>query len=282
MGEQSIDASGFTILPLFSGAIVLLAILNIRRKRNVPTTRGSWSSGLMLFVYAATFSYAYVTLKTGTDSLILFRAVELTMIQLSFISGAKVHVTEKARVSLAFIGFVYLVLPGVTPPSIRGFVLMPLAGIAWGIYTLREQRSVNPIEGTAYNFSRTISLVNILAFATFSNTHLSAEGILLAILSGAIASGIGCTIWYIALRGAFYHSDCRGSIAGSGYCSYRRDTLCFGGNHHLAGYSRCYHTWRNFIGSFRQILFCSAQGGMVNCIRFPIDCSFITVHQAKY
>jgi len=131
----------------------------------------------------------------------LFGSVQITMILLSLISGYRLHVTEWMGVIVAFFGFVYLVLPGVTAPSAAGFSLMTIAGIAWGVYTIKGRGSANPLSDTAYNFSRSIPLVMVLAALTFQNAHISAEGIILAIISGGITSGIGYTIWYIALGG---------------------------------------------------------------------------------
>lgn len=155
----------------------------------------------MLFLYAITFSFAYITLDTGTGALILFGSVQITMILLSFISGTRLHVIEWLGVATAFSGFVYLVLPGVTAPSISGFLLMTLAGIGWGIYSLKGRGSANPLMDTAYNFLRTTPLVMVLVLITIKDAHFSPEGILLAVASGAITSGIGYTIWYIALAG---------------------------------------------------------------------------------
>jgi len=155
----------------------------------------------MLFLYAITFSYAYISLDTGTGALILFGSVQITMILLSLISGTRLHFTEWAGVTIAFTGFVYLILPGITTPSIIGFLLMTVSGIAWGIYTLKGRGSKSPLMDTAYNFFRTIPLVILLAITTINNANYSSEGILLALLSGGITSGIGYTIWYIALDG---------------------------------------------------------------------------------
>jgi len=201
LGEQAIDASSFTIIRLLSGAIVLLAIIKTNRNITGSSAKGSWSAGFMLFVYAITFSFAYITLDTGTGALILFGSVQITMILLSLLSGNRLHITELVGVVIAFIGFVYLILPGVTTPSAIGFLLMSVAGIAWGIYTIKGHGSKNPLMDTAYNFLRTIPLVLILAIVAIKDAHYSSEGILLAVLSGGIASGIGYTIWYIALAG---------------------------------------------------------------------------------
>lgn len=201
LGEETIDASSFTVIRLLSGAIVLLVILQFNGKKNKSTTKGSWLASIMLFLYAAPFSFAYIILDTGTGALILFGAVQITMILLSLMAGERLHVAEWMGITIAFLGFVYLVLPGVDTPSVLGFSLMSIAGVAWGIYTLKGKGSVNPLSDTAHNFVRSIPLVLILAVIGYQTAHISSEGILLAILSGGIASGIGYTIWYIALGG---------------------------------------------------------------------------------
>ena len=201
LGEKTIDASSFTVIRLLSGAIVLLVILKINGNKKSSPIKGSWPASFMLFLYAVTFSFAYITLDTGTGAIILFGSVQITMILLSLISGNRLHITEWIGVSIAFIGFVYLVSPGVTSPSVVGFSFMTIAGIAWGIYTLKGRDSVNPLMDTTYNFLRTIPFVIVLAIIAIQNTHYSSEGILLAAVSGGITSGIGYTIWYIALGG---------------------------------------------------------------------------------
>jgi len=155
----------------------------------------------MLFIYATAFSYAYISLDTGTGALILFGSVQITMILLSYISGTRLHITEWTGVVIAFAGFIYLILPGVSTPSVIGFMLMTVAGIAWGIYTLKGRSSNSPLNDTAYNFFRTTPLVVLLAISSINNINYSTEGIVLALLSGGITSGIGYTIWYIALGG---------------------------------------------------------------------------------
>lgn len=201
LGNEAIDAASFTVIRLLSGAIVLFLIIRFTQKNTELSTNGSWIASLMLFLYAITFSYAYISLDTGTGALILFGSVQITMILLSLISGTRLHYTEWAGVIIAFTGFVYLILPGVTTPSTVGFLLMAAAGVAWGIYTLKGRGSQNPLMDTAYNFFRTIPLVILLTIITISHANYSSEGVLLALLSGGITSGIGYTIWYIALGG---------------------------------------------------------------------------------
>ncbi|MBT3634762.1 MAG: DMT family transporter [Candidatus Marinimicrobia bacterium] len=201
LGSGAIDASSFTVVRLLSGSIVLLVIIGVTRKSSTQSAKGSWAASFMLFLYAVTFSYAYISLDTGTGALILFASVQITMILLSLISGTRLHFIEWIGVTVAFAGFVYLILPGVTTPSIMGFLLMTIAGIAWGIYTLKGRGSNAPLLDTAYNFFRTTPLVLILVISTISKANYSFEGILLAVISGGITSGIGYTIWYIALGG---------------------------------------------------------------------------------
>ena len=201
LGERSIDASSFTVIRLLSGALVLLALMRINRSGTGSSTRGSWFASLMLFLYAITFSFAYITLDTGTGALILFGSVQITMILLSLLSGTRLHISEWTGITVAFTGFIYLILPGVTRPSATGFLLMTVAGIAWGIYTLKGRGSTSPLMDTAHNFLRTVPLVLILAIVAVKGANYSLEGILLAVLSGGIASGIGYTMWYIALGG---------------------------------------------------------------------------------
>jgi len=201
LGNHAIDASSFTVIRLLSGAIVLWLILKFSSNNKQSSRGGGWLSGMMLFLYAITFSFAYISLQTGTGALILFGAVQITMILLSILSGNRLHLTEWLGVAIAFAGFVYLVLPGLSTPSLTGFVLMTIAGIAWGIYTLRGRGSASPLADTCYNFLRTVPAVLALALITMRNAHYSADGIVLAILSGAVASGIGYTIWYLALGG---------------------------------------------------------------------------------
>jgi drug/metabolite transporter (DMT)-like permease len=205
LGESAIDASTFTIVRLLAGAIVLTVIMSISKiKSNSNTnssTKGSWPASIALFIYALTFSFAYVTLDTATGALILFGSVQIAMILMSIFSGNRLHISEWFGMAIAFTGFVYLILPGVTTPSVIGFLLMTVSGIAWGIYTLKGRGSKNPIMDTAFNFLRTMPFVIILAIVTFKYAHYSSEGILLAVLSGSIASGIGYMIWYSALSG---------------------------------------------------------------------------------
>jgi drug/metabolite transporter (DMT)-like permease len=201
LGETTIDASTFTVVRLLSGAIVLLGILHFRSPPNGLNAKGDWPASFMLFLYAVTFSFAYMTIETGTGALILFGSVQITIIVVSLFSGNRLSLAEWIGVSIAFMGFVYLVLPDVTTPSIIGFSLMTIAGMAWGMYTLKGRASTNPLGDTTYNFLRTTPFVLVMIIVTVHSSHYSSKGILLAVLSGGVASGIGYTIWYMALGG---------------------------------------------------------------------------------
>ena len=203
LGENAIDATSFTVIRLLSGIVILIIVMQLTSKSNEkkPKTKGSWLAASMLFIYAIAFSFGYVSLDTGTGALILFGGVQITMIMVSVISGNKLHFTEWTGLVIAFTGFVYLIIPSLVTPSFVGFILMAISGIAWGLYTLLGRTSKNPLSDTAYNFLRTSPFILILVIFGLDNVHITSMGILLAILSGAIASGIGYFVWYIALRG---------------------------------------------------------------------------------
>ena len=201
LGDNAIDAASFTVIRLVSGIIALLVIVKFASKKSEPPSKGSWTAAFMLFLYAVAFSFAYISLDTGTGALILFGAVQITMIVISLITGNRLHYSEWIGVSVAFFGFVYLVMPGLSTPSLTGFILMTIAGIAWGIYTLKGRGSKQALNDTAYNFLRTLPFVLILMVISLGDVSLTPAGILLAVLSGAITSGVGYTIWYIALGG---------------------------------------------------------------------------------
>jgi len=200
LGSGTIDAASFTGIRLFSGAIALFIILSIKSSNKDLSSKGSWAASFALFLYAITFSYAYLLVDTGTGALILFGSVQISMILMSLISGTRLHLSEWSGVIIAFSGFVYLIVPSITTPSINGFILMTISGISWGVYTLMGRSSKNPLMDTTFNFLRTIPLVVLLALYAMQNLHFSSEGVILALLSGGITSGVGYTVWYIVLR----------------------------------------------------------------------------------
>ena len=210
LGLQYIDPAGFTVIRLLSGSIALYVIfiihqyrkntINNRDNKRVDTSKGSWLGSILLFIYALSFSYAYGYLDTGTGALILFGSVQISMIIYAVITKHKLLKIEWLGLSIACAGFVYLIYPDLTTPSLVGFILMMVSGIAWAGYTLMGKQSTSPLMDTCYNFFRTIPYVLILTLFTLSTTEYSYDGILLAMLSGVVMSAIGYAIWYRALN----------------------------------------------------------------------------------
>ncbi|HVE56477.1 MAG TPA: DMT family transporter [Pyrinomonadaceae bacterium] len=207
--SDEIDAPSFTLIRLVSGALVLFMIFSFFGKKDAPKGAGNWLSAFFLFAYAVCFSFAYLGLTAGTGALILFGAVQLTMIIFALVKGERPRILEWLGLFFAFGGLVYLVFPGLSAPPLLNSILMALAGIAWGFYSLRGRASTNPLADTAGNFLRSVPFVVLIALPFLTQIHLSSKGILLAILSGAIASGIGYSVWYAALR---FHTATRAAV----------------------------------------------------------------------
>ncbi len=201
LGEETIDAASFTTIRLLSGAVTLWVIMVAVRRKPVSVSKGAWISASMLFLYAVGFSFAYISLSTGTGALILFGAVQATMILVGLWSGERPHPVQWAGLALALGGLVYLVFPGLTAPSLPGSTLMIVAGTAWGIYSLRGRRGADPVAGTAQNFILSVPFAVVVSVLALSSMEISAEGAMLAALSGSLTSGIGYVVWYAALRG---------------------------------------------------------------------------------
>ena len=197
LGHTHIDAASFTSIRLISGALVLWLIIRLRRANHIG--KGSWRSAVALFIYAAGFSYAYISLPASTGALLLFGAVQATMIGYGIWSGERLRAIQLAGLTLAFAGLIGLLLPGVTAPPLLGSLLMLGAGVAWGVYSLRGRGAGNPIAITAGNFLRTVPIALVLSAVTFKGVSLDADGLVYAVASGALASGLGYAIWYTAL-----------------------------------------------------------------------------------
>jgi drug/metabolite transporter (DMT)-like permease len=200
LAPRHIDAGTFTFVRLLSGAIVLTVLLGMReRKPGQLDIR--WSSALALFVYAAPFSYAYLRITAGTGALILFGAVQATMIGWDLLQGKRLDAAELIGLMLAVAGLVVLTLPSAAAPDLPGAGLMLIAGVAWGVYSLLGGRVSDPLRATAGNFTLSLVFAIPLAAATIGEWNVSSQGLILAVASGALASGIGYAVWYAALRG---------------------------------------------------------------------------------
>jgi drug/metabolite transporter (DMT)-like permease len=197
--QTGIDAASFTFIRIVSGAVVLWLIVRLRG--GTRSTAGSWSSALALFAYAACFSFAYARLSAATGALLLFGAVQATMIGYGLWGGERLRPWQVAGLLCAFAGLIGLLLPGLSAPPLDGAVLMLGSGIAWGIYSLRGKGAGDPIGVTAGNFLRAVPLAAGLSIAMLPWASLDSAGFWYAILSGALTSGVGYVIWYAALRG---------------------------------------------------------------------------------
>ncbi len=199
--HNQIDAASFTNLRLLSGALMLALIISLHRQPSHSRSKGSWFAGFMLFSYACAFSFAYLELGAAMGALILFGTVQVTMVLHNVYTGNQLHTSEWLGLGLAFVGFVYLLLPGLTAPPLTGFIVMALSGISWAAYTLKGRQSSQALMDTAYNFIKTLPFVAILTVLSYQNAIVSYQGIVLAILAGAITSALGYIIWYRALSG---------------------------------------------------------------------------------
>ena len=234
LAEGAIDAWNFSAIRLLSGAACLGLIMLLQAhflKRNalkrkllkrtrlkqsslkqtalqqtgsvdktVLKEKGDWLSAISLVIYAICFSVAYQALDTGTGALILFSAVQLTMIGWGIYNKERLNGVQWTALLIALIGFIYLMLPSAAMPSLSGALIMAISGIAWGIYSIRGKTCVSPLRTTGFNFLRSLVAVPILALIGMSYlSTISMTGVILATVSGAIASGIGYSIWYVAM-----------------------------------------------------------------------------------
>lgn len=195
--HTSIDAASFTTIRLASGAVMLWLV--VRMKGGTHAGAGNWLSALALFVYAAGFSFAYVSLPAATGALLLFGAVQATMISHGVWAGERLLKPQIAGLVLALGGLVGLLLPGLSAPPLYGSVLMLGAGVAWGVYSLRGKGAGDPTRVTAGNFLRAVPIAAVLSVSMLDGASLDRAGFWYAVSSGALASGIGYAIWYTAI-----------------------------------------------------------------------------------
>jgi len=198
LAQGSIDAASFTSVRIASGVVTLWLLLCFTRRASLM--HGSWRAALALFAYAAAFSFAYITLSAGAGALLLFGAVQATMVTTGFVRGERLTGPQWFGFIIALLGLAVLLVPGAAAPPIGGAALMLVAGTAWGVYSLLGRGEVNPLAATAGNFLRALPMAAILLGLTVTfGTKLDQSGLVYAILSGAVASGLGYAIWYAAL-----------------------------------------------------------------------------------
>ena len=200
LGAGHIDAASFTGIRVIAGAVILKLLITWTRRggKRKPV---DWRAVVTLFGYMIFFSFAYLSISVGTGALILFGAVLLTMFVVALWSGERFSPLSWAGLATAIAGLVYLVSPGVTAPEPVGAALMAVAGVAWGMYSLLGRGEADPLGTTADNFLYAVPLAVAVNFFFWGDVHTSWYGVTLAILSGAIASGLGYVLWYAVLTG---------------------------------------------------------------------------------
>ncbi|HET8947688.1 MAG TPA: DMT family transporter [Candidatus Polarisedimenticolia bacterium] len=198
LGAGHIDAASFTTLRLLSGAIVL-ALLVLLRATGRRSVGGSWPAAFALALYAVPFSFAYLRLTAGSGALLLFGAVQGTMLAAGLAAGERPGAATWSGFAAALAGLLVLVAPGVTAPEPFAALLMAASGIAWGVYSLLGRGASEPTAATAGNFLRAAPLAALVSLAGHAGAHLDRTGVVLAIVSGAVTSGLGYVLWYQVL-----------------------------------------------------------------------------------
>lgn len=197
-----IDAGSFTLIRLLSGAATLIAIMLLRGnwRSQIPTTRFSLFAGVALFGYAALFSFAYVKLAAGTGALLLFGAVQLTLLALYWWQGQRFKRLELIGIAVSLLGFAWLMLPSATRPDVWSALLMVLSGICWAGFTALGKQAPTPSSGITWGFITASIFGLLLSPLLLASTHVTLQGVMLAVVSGAIASGCGYVLWYQVMQ----------------------------------------------------------------------------------
>jgi len=200
--ETTIDETSFIMLRVVSGALFLW-LYSIFKKVKAPHRAGSWSAAIALFIYATSFTYGYGLVAAGTGALLLFGSVQITMTMVGYSEGERLNKVQLAGFVLALLGLVILMLPGISAPSFFGAILMCTSGVAWSVYTLQGRGASNPASATAGNFIKSaplvISLWLVVNFYNGYSLDLTSTGVIYALLSGIVTSGMGYIIWYTVL-----------------------------------------------------------------------------------
>lgn len=199
LGKSLIDPASFTTIRIGAGTLTLIVLVQISNRHSLSGEHSHWLGAISLFAYAALFSFAYISLTTATGALILFGAVQVTMIGYGIFKGDRPTGSMWIGIGLAVGGLIYLLLPGASAPPLWGAILMIGAGIAWGIYSLIGKGSRFPLQNTRTNFQRSLAITLMLSLILINQIEVSFAGVMLAIASGALASGIGYALWYATL-----------------------------------------------------------------------------------
>jgi drug/metabolite transporter (DMT)-like permease len=212
--ETTIDPLAFVALRLGSGAVAMAFLLRLRR-RSLPVGidwqgQGSWLGAAALFGYALAFSLAYTAIPTGTGALLLFGTIQVALIVYGFAIGERLSWLQSLGFLCAIGGLVTLMLPSLGAPPMLFGGLMVLSGLSWAVYTLVGRRASHAMAATTGNFIRAtpMGLLVLLGWVVYSamETPLTSlgltdlGGVAAALLSGAVASGVGYMLWYSVLK----------------------------------------------------------------------------------
>jgi drug/metabolite transporter (DMT)-like permease len=195
-----VDAATFTSVRLGSGAVAL-ALIARGTGAGRGRSGGSWPSAVVLFGYASLFSFAYLRLDAGAGALILFGSVQATMIGWGLATGERPRAAEWAGLVISLAGLAVLTRPGQTAAPTGSALLMAVAGLSWGAYSLRGRGGADAVAANASNFARSVPMALAASLFALGRAHVSCAGLALAVASGALTSGVGYAVWYSALRG---------------------------------------------------------------------------------
>jgi drug/metabolite transporter (DMT)-like permease len=192
-----LDWAWFTLVRLASGTVMLSVL--VKARGGTPEERGGWIPGAALAGYAVAFTLAYTRIGAAAGALLLFGAVQVTMIGVGLVRGERPAQIDWLGVALALGGLAALTRPGALRPDVAGSALMVGAGVCWGVYSLIGRRNRDPLAATSGNFAWATIIAVVLVGIMVPDRLITASGIVLAVASGAIASGLGYTIWYTVL-----------------------------------------------------------------------------------
>lgn len=200
--ETTIDEASFIMLRVVSGALFLWLYSSFKNEK-APHKAGSWLAAIALFIYAASFTYGYGLIAAGTGALLLFGSVQITMTIVGYREGERLNKVQLVGFVLALVGLVILMLPGIAAPSFIGAILMCISGVSWSVYTLQGRGASNPASATAGNFIKAapmaVTLWLLVSFNASDSLNLANAGVIYALLSGIVTSGMGYIIWYSVL-----------------------------------------------------------------------------------
>jgi drug/metabolite transporter (DMT)-like permease len=200
LAPDLIDPATFTSVRVLSASLMLSMLVWLQRRHPPRLSFAKPRSVAALFAYLIFFSFAYTRLSAGTGALILFTTVQLTMFAVALREGERFSAASWGGLAVAVAGLVYLVLPGISAPDPFGAFLMAGSGIAWGFFSLLARGAENPIEANATNFLWCLPLASAINLFQAGSVHALPWGVALAVASGAVASGLGYAVWYLALR----------------------------------------------------------------------------------